>query len=76
MIGGGCTFLKLAQKVDDIKSTLANDEQRVSHHHHSPQVRTPLYTACTKAAGPHFQTRRRPPALQALLRYLLCISWM
>ena len=29
MIGGGCTFLKLAQKVDDIKATLANDEQRV-----------------------------------------------
>ncbi len=31
MIGGGCTFLKLAQKVDDIKSTLENDEQRVSY---------------------------------------------
>ncbi|CAL5229163.1 g12438 [Coccomyxa viridis] len=29
VIGGGCTFLKLAQKVDDIKSTLENDEQRV-----------------------------------------------
>ena len=29
MIGGGCTFLKLAQKVDDIKATLENDEQRV-----------------------------------------------
>ena len=29
VIGGGCTFLKLAQKVDDIKATLENDEQRV-----------------------------------------------
>ena len=34
MIGGGCTFLKLAQKVDDIKSTLQNDEQRVSQRDH------------------------------------------
>ena len=29
VIGGGCTFLKLARKVDDIKATLENDEQRV-----------------------------------------------
>ena len=28
VIGGGCTFLKLAQKVDDIKATLDNDEQK------------------------------------------------
>jgi hypothetical protein len=29
VIGGGCTFLKLAQKVDGIKDSLENDEQRV-----------------------------------------------
>ena len=31
MIGGGCTFLKLAQKVDDVKGSLENDEQKVRH---------------------------------------------
>lgn len=30
VIGGGCTFLKLAQAVDGIKATLENDEQRVT----------------------------------------------
>ena len=29
VIGGGCTFLKLARTVDAIKETLANDEQKV-----------------------------------------------
>ena len=29
VIGGGCTFLKLAQKVEAIKETLENDEQKV-----------------------------------------------
>ncbi len=29
MIGGGCTFLKLARKVDEVKATLDNDEQKV-----------------------------------------------
>ena len=29
VIGGGCTFLKLAQKVDEVKNTLENDEQKV-----------------------------------------------
>ncbi len=29
MIGGGCTFLKLARKVDEVKETLENDEQKV-----------------------------------------------
>ena len=29
VIGGGCTFLKLAAAVDEIKATLENDEQRV-----------------------------------------------
>ncbi len=29
VIGGGCTLLKLAAKVDAIKETLTNDEQRV-----------------------------------------------
>lgn len=29
MIGGGCTLLKLAAKVDAIKETLPNDEQKV-----------------------------------------------
>eukprot|EP00798_Chlamydomonas_sp_ICE-L_P013048 gene13048-3587_t len=29
VIGGGCTLLKLAQKVDAIKATLENDEQRL-----------------------------------------------
>ena len=28
VIGGGCTFLKLAQKVEAIKETLENDEQK------------------------------------------------
>lgn len=32
VIGGGCTFLKLAQKVDGIKAGLENDEQRVRPH--------------------------------------------
>ena len=40
MIGGGCTFLKLAQKVDDIKTTLQNDEQRVSQLDRPPQPTT------------------------------------
>merc|ERR1712025_325667 len=29
VIGGGCTLLKLAAAVDDIKATLENDEQKV-----------------------------------------------
>lgn len=29
VIGGGCTLLKLAAKVDAIKDTLPNDEQKV-----------------------------------------------
>ena len=29
MIGGGCTLLKLAQKVDDIKASMTVDEQRI-----------------------------------------------
>ncbi|BDA50357.1 RuBisCO large subunit-binding protein subunit beta, chloroplastoc [Coccomyxa sp. Obi] len=29
VIGGGCTFLKLARKVDEVKATLDNDEQKV-----------------------------------------------
>ena len=29
VIGGGCTLLKLAQKVDDIKASLTVDEQRI-----------------------------------------------
>jgi chaperonin GroEL len=29
VIGGGCTLLKLAAKCDDIKATLANDEQKM-----------------------------------------------
>jgi chaperonin GroEL (HSP60 family) len=30
VIGGGCTLLKLANKVDAIKAGLDNDEQKVS----------------------------------------------
>jgi chaperonin GroEL len=29
VIGGGCTLLKLAAKVDQIKETLGNEEQKV-----------------------------------------------
>lgn len=29
VVGGGCTLLRLAEKVDEIKGTLENDEQRV-----------------------------------------------
>ncbi|KAK9815213.1 hypothetical protein WJX72_000058 [[Myrmecia] bisecta] len=29
VVGGGCTLLKLAQKVDEIKNSLENDEQKV-----------------------------------------------
>ncbi|GAQ81286.1 rubisco subunit binding-protein beta subunit [Klebsormidium nitens] len=29
VVGGGCTLLRLAEKVDDIKATLENDEQRI-----------------------------------------------
>mmetsp|Transcript_5366 Transcript_5366/g.11780 ORF Transcript_5366/g.11780 Transcript_5366/m.11780 type:complete len:579 (+) Transcript_5366:104-1840(+) len=29
VIGGGCTLLKLAAKVDDIRATLSNDEQKL-----------------------------------------------
>lgn len=32
VIGGGCTFLKLARKVDEVKATLDNDEQKVGIH--------------------------------------------
>ena len=38
VIGGGCTFLKLTQKVDDIKVTLENDEQRVSQKSRQPDI--------------------------------------
>lgn len=30
VVGGGCTLLRLAGKVDAIKATLENDEQKVS----------------------------------------------
>lgn len=30
VIGGGCTLLKLAAKVDTIKDTLSNEEQKVN----------------------------------------------
>ena len=30
VVGGGCTLLRLASKVDAIKETLANDEEKVS----------------------------------------------
>ncbi|MCI21662.1 ruBisCO large subunit-binding protein subunit beta, partial [Trifolium medium] len=29
VVGGGCTLLRLASKVDAIKDTLANDEEKV-----------------------------------------------
>jgi chaperonin GroEL len=29
VVGGGCTLLRLAEKVDEIKGTLENDEQRI-----------------------------------------------
>jgi chaperonin GroEL len=29
VIGGGCTLLKLAAKVDSIKDSLSNEEQKV-----------------------------------------------
>jgi chaperonin GroEL len=29
VVGGGCTLLRLASKVDAIKATLDNDEQKV-----------------------------------------------
>lgn len=29
VVGGGCTLVRLASKVDAIKQTLENDEQRV-----------------------------------------------
>ena len=32
VVGGGCTLLRLASKVDAIKATLANDEEKVSRH--------------------------------------------
>ncbi len=47
MIGGGCTFLKLAQKVDDIKSTLENDEQRASPLYHLYSQLNPHCRGCT-----------------------------
>jgi chaperonin GroEL len=31
VVGGGCTLLRLAAKVDAIKDTLENDEQKVQH---------------------------------------------
>lgn len=30
VVGGGCTLLRLASKVDAIKATLENDEEKVS----------------------------------------------
>ncbi|KAH6821501.1 TCP-1/cpn60 chaperonin family protein [Perilla frutescens var. hirtella] len=32
VVGGGCTLLRLASKVDAIKETLANDEEKVKHY--------------------------------------------
>jgi chaperonin GroEL (HSP60 family) len=31
VVGGGCTLLRLASKVDAIKDTLDNDEEKVSY---------------------------------------------
>ena len=31
MVGGGCTLLRLATKLDAIKDTLDNDEQKVMY---------------------------------------------
>lgn len=31
VVGGGCTLLRLASKVDSIKETLENEEQKVSN---------------------------------------------
>ena len=31
MVGGGCTLLRLAAKVDAIKDTLDSDEQKMMH---------------------------------------------
>ena len=31
VVGGGCTLLRLASKVDAIKEGLENDEEKVSH---------------------------------------------
>jgi hypothetical protein len=44
VIGGGCTFLKLAQKVDAIKETLDNDEQKV-------RVKLPTSRKCYRDEG-------------------------
>ena len=41
MIGGGCTFLKLARKVDEVKATLENDEQKVRTAPSSQQMLIP-----------------------------------
>lgn len=30
MVGGGCTLLRLASKVDSIKDSLENDEEKVN----------------------------------------------
>ena len=30
VVGGGCTLLRLASKVDAVKESLANDEEKVS----------------------------------------------
>ena len=32
VVGGGCTLLRLASKVDAIKETLENDEQKVDEY--------------------------------------------
>lgn len=31
VVGGGCTLLRLASKVDSIKESLENDEEKVEH---------------------------------------------
>lgn len=40
VVGGGCTLLRLASKVDAIKETLANDEEKVSPEELTVEIKT------------------------------------
>ena len=45
-IGGGCTLLKLAAKVDAVKETLSNEEQKVCKSVNVCYKETPRGPAC------------------------------
>lgn len=50
VVGGGCTLLRLASKVDAIKETLANDEEKVSPEELQSRKRNLCYNAILQSS--------------------------